>query len=214
MSAVSFGIPSNNRNPSSTDPLRFEMLGVGPKDMINMPIPPFDSLNTGAGYPTKLKDGYFFTLKTFSGSEYGADATVGGPWRMDRGTQFYDYAPDATTPVYLYFSANENVSNGANENPRYLDSPTNSIENPNWEPGANYSEAITGFLGLFDAWVPADRTAEGVLSGYTVGTKVTVFKGKNKIATSGQPYVGTVIENYNNVKVRIRYNLTASQPVA
>lgn len=205
---ISFGLPINSQRPSSTDNRRFEMLGPGPKDVRNLSLA-LGGLTPGTGgadeYPSSLDDGYFLAAKTFSGADYGADATVGGPFRPERGTEFYDYAADATKPVWMYFAANGSIITGT-ENRPFLDAG-NTIENPDYEPGAYHSEAVTGFQGLVDAWIPLRCVQEANLTGYTVGVEVTVSKGRTKIATAGDPVVGVVEAKYSTTKVRIKYNL-------
>lgn len=216
--AISFGLPLNSPRPSSTDATRFELLGPGPKDVRNLPLA-LDGLTRGLGtqgvvggvYPAVLDDGYFLAEKTFSGADYGADATVGGPFRPARGTEFYDYAADATLPVWLYFGANASVISGPNSNnPTLADGTT---PNPDYEPGAYHSEAITGFQGIIDAWVPLRCVQEANLSGYTPGVELTVQKGRLKIAASGDTVVGTVEKNYNNTRAKIKFTLVGALKV-
>lgn len=217
MSGISFGLPLNSGRPSSKDVTRFELQGPGPKDIKNMPVS-LDGLTRGLGtngvvggvYPAKLEDGYFFRRKTVSGPDYGIDATIGGPFRPARGTSFFDYATDAAPasgPVYLYFGALNGTTSG-DDNPPFLDYPTNAVPNPNYEPGAYHSEAITGYQGLVDAWVPLRCVQEANLTGYVVGADVTVQKGRLKLAVSGDAIVGAVEDVFSTVKVLIKFNIS------
>lgn len=223
---VQFGIGLNSARPSSTDNTRFEMLGPGPKDVVNMPLST-DNITVGTGaqgvsggvYPAKLDDGYFFTLtsavasNSVTGGDYGVDATAGGPFRPTRGTEFFDYAADATGgPVYMYYGAQNAVISG-DENRPFLDYPTNTVANPDYEPGAYHSEAITGYQGLVDAWVPLRCVQEANFSGYVVGAKVTVQKGRLKLAATGDPVVGIVERKFSTTKVKIKYNIVAVLPI-
>ncbi len=216
--AVTFGLPINSPLPSSKDATRFELLGPGPKDVRNLPLA-IGGLTPGLGtngvvggeYPRVLDDGYFLAKKTFSGDDYGADATVGGPFRPARGTEFFDYAADATKPLWLYFGANASIITGT-ENRPFTDA-ANTVANADYEPGAYHSEAVTGFQGIIDAWVPARCVQETDLSGYTEGVEVTVQKGRLKIAVSGDPVVGVVETNYRNTKAKIKFNLNGTLKV-
>jgi hypothetical protein len=217
--SLSFGIPVNSSRPSSTDVDRFEMKGPGPKDIVNLPLA-MGNVTKGLGtngaatgeYPRKLDDGYFLSLAAVSGADFGADLTVGGPFRAARDTDFYNYALNANTvPVYLYFGASSGSTSG-DENPEFLDYPTNTISNPDYEPGSFYSEAVTGYQGLIDAWVPVRCVQEADLTGYVAGAAVTVSKGRCKLAVSGDKYVGVVERKFSTTKVLIKFNISGSLP--
>lgn len=221
---VTFGLPVNNRAPNSTDAGRFEMIGPGPYDSINMPIS-WKGVTKGLGTngvgggvnPAKLADGFFMTLKTYAegsaGTDngFGADNTAGGPFRAARGTEFYDYAPDATKPLVMVFSADTQSSSG-DENRYYQDD--NSTENADFEPGAFYAEAISGVQGTFNAWFPLTHVQEANLNSYTKGTKLTVQKGRLKIAATGEFVIGEVVEKYSSTKIHARISLTGANPIA
>lgn len=222
MSGVSFGIPINSGRPSSTDKNRFEMLGPGPKDVINMPIS-MNGVTRGSGangvsggvYPAALDDGFFFTKVTITGDDFGVD-NVGGvaaavPYRPARSNDYFNYAPDATKPLYLYFGANNAVIVGDENNP-FSDNPTNSVVNDDYEPGAFHSEAITGFKGQIDAWFGLKHVQEATFGSYVEGSELTVQKGRLKLAASGEKIIGVVTNLYGTERIRVTLSLTGVYP--
>jgi hypothetical protein len=216
MSGISQGVLNNSRRATATDPNRFEVVS-GTYEMKNLPFPQYGKLNGAVGYPTKLEEGYFLSLADFGTADslYGVEVPpVGEPiTRPERDTHFYDYAPNLSKPVYLYFSPFDNVSNGINENtPMYSDSPSNTVLNPDYQPGAMYAYAGTGLFGTIVAFFPPRCTTEGTLAAYLPGTALTVVKGKLQIGVSGDKRIGTVEYNDRNKKVKVIINNTGSYP--
>jgi hypothetical protein len=153
-------------------------------DVKRYPLPlPWKGMNNGTGlddtFPAGLEDGVFLSLADFGttpGSGYGPDAysaTAPSGSSPARGSEFYDYAADASKPVYMVWSAD-----------------TTPVVGPNADlvgfPGGFDSEGVTGIRDSYRAWVPARLTNRPsvALTNYNPGDRVTVVEGRVAIGSS------------------------------
>ena len=227
MAYLSFGNPNDGSNLSRPlfDDTRFQYVGQGPRDLVNMPIP-YRGLTFGGNgvdeFPARQLDldGYFMTTvyKTSDGAPksgantyttgYGPQLSGAVVVGIGHGSEYFDFAPDAdTAPIYMVWSAM--TSSIAGQDKAYnLNNAAGAITgvNPAYEPGSFDSEALTGVMGNFKAWFPLTRIQEATFAAYTPGAKVTVLNGRLKIAGVGTREIGTV-ERVHAKKVLININL-------
>ncbi len=158
---VTFGTPDGSQNARPTfDDTNFQFVGVGPRDLVNMPIP-YKGLNFGTGgaddYPASSGnlDGFFFKAITKDdGSGYGPDLNDGDvPIGPGHGNDYFDFVDDAQdAQIYMAWTAGTGVVSGAGD-----------VDLVN-DPGAFGGEAITGVYGTFKAWFPLSRVQETTFS--------------------------------------------------
>lgn len=201
---------------------RFELTGEGAYDLVNLPLP-YTGLNIGSGAATKhpagLYDGLFLSLADITGrTNYNQDTNVvktsipsvtyynlGEDLGFGRrlGTEFYDFAEDASKVVYCVFTAKypetagmENTVHNYNTltdpfAPNHTSGQAPEFANT-WDPGRRDADACSGLTGSFQAWITTKHTNEMDLTNYAPGVELTVAKGRTLILptiTSGTYFV-------------------------
>lgn len=211
--AFTYGFPDGSQvlRPTHRDD-RFEMLNHN--DVKRYPLPiPWKSMTFGNGgddeYPVQLEDGLILSLADFgttAGSGFGPNpysATAPSGSSPARGSEFYNFAANASKPLYMVWSADTTPVVGPNSNLTA-------------NPGQFDSEGVTGVRDSFRAWVPARLLAypSVALTSYDPGDIVTVNKGRIHIPTSGGPYLSIGrVEKVDVLKLLIVFDIANPHPV-
>ncbi len=189
---------------------------------------PVDTEGGTTKYPPKLIEGGIIALGTlnYANADQNAAMRVGA----GVGTDIYAYAADATADsLWLIYTANQPKTHGVGNNIHTYNTatqPDTPIFNPSsgvgTKPTVNPTYQINGKSSVVTGlggdggkiWITAINTTEEDLTNYTVGTELTVSKGRWKIAVAGEYIKGKVLRRHQEgtlywVQIKVLFNSLA-----